>query len=138
MRKVAIIKVRDVSDYESSQLIASSISDWDEVTDEQFDALSKELVYGEYRVIERLTDTAEFIENTVKAHLKRIEKQKKEAEKWQRDREQKANERKQKREAKRVEKEREEYEKLKQKFESEKAPKAIRNATSHDRAINGF
>lgn len=79
MHKVAIIKV-DYSynyddDYSSSQMIVNSITDWTEVSDEQFKLLrNAERLQGDFRVIEQPYDTGEFIRKTVADYIAAEEK----------------------------------------------------------------
>lgn len=78
MKQVAIIVTRDVltnsDDYQDTYIkIANSITNWSEVTDEQYEILKRAQTYdyhNNFTLIERPQNEMQFIEATVAGYLK--------------------------------------------------------------------
>lgn len=104
-RKIAIIKTRtfnyysDYDDY-SRQMIAESITDWEEVSDEDFNVLLSAAGLYNYQVIEQSTDVKNFIGKTIADYKKFVEKENKRIAEEKRQREEAALQRKFKKELK--------------------------------------
>lgn len=74
MRKIAIITTLDYG-YDDYNKVIESITDWSEVTDEQYKVLYKHrTTLGNYDIIERL-DSKEFIQNTIASYLQHCAKE---------------------------------------------------------------
>lgn len=71
MRKIAIITIHDDyrSDYDNYDRIVHSITDWAEVTDDEFFALKNASYRKGYTVIEQQIDQDGFIKRTVAEYL---------------------------------------------------------------------
>ena len=85
-RKIAIVRYVKVTSYEEmddrSQLVMSSISDWDEVTTEEYQQLIKAIqftnlreVEHQYRIIEHVELRGPEVTGNVRRWLKHIEQQ---------------------------------------------------------------
>ena len=91
MRKIAIIKTGSIPYYEDQSLVSQSISDWAEVTEEQFNILcryvhTKELTIFEFFPTEKIPFLVEeFMDLAKKEDEERI-KQKEKAEKEKQER----------------------------------------------------
>lgn len=104
-RKIAIIKTRTFdyySDYDnySRQVIAESITDWEEVSEEDFSMLVSAAGMHNYQVIEQPTDVKDFIGKTIADYKKFVEKENKRIAEEKRQREEAALQRKFKKELK--------------------------------------
>ena len=108
MHKIAILKVSqydrygdDYGDTHWIQTIATSITDWQEVSDEQLSLLHKaQCRMGCFRILERPIDEKNFIAKTVDEYIKIAEEDAKKAAQEQIARETAALQRKLKKEAK--------------------------------------
>ena len=123
MKKIAIIQYNYQDfyndDFYSSKAVVESITDWTEVTDEEYKILKNGMrhVNGKYyAVIERPENEPQFVKETVKSYLDKIKKLEKARVDAQKRHEAKAQEAKEKRERK-------QFEKLKAKFEAEQNEK---------------
>lgn len=121
--KVAIIKTREFSDYSgydeySVHKIVESITDWCEVSDEDFRTLKMAEGRMNYMVVEQPLDTEKFIVKTVAEYtaIARAEEERQAEEK--RQREEAALQRKLKKELKDSKTKKALYEKLKEEFET--------------------
>jgi hypothetical protein len=77
-RKIAIVRISERNyDRDSHEycIVADSITDWEEVTEEDYKALIARQYDDDFRVIERLP-AAEIVPQTVKAYLAAIQKAK--------------------------------------------------------------
>ena|GEM_PF-5670345 len=71
---IAIIRGRELHDYESYSMIIESITDWSEVSDEDYQILKQHQYNGgDFTIIERI-DSEEFISKTVEDYLKKARK----------------------------------------------------------------
>lgn len=94
MRKIAIITVKEqYSDYNYYDEVIESITEWSEVSEEDYNLLVKFSYGHDWRVIERLDSNPDFIPKTIEAAIKevrleaeRVEKQRLEAEKKKQER----------------------------------------------------
>jgi len=75
--------------YEDEEMLIKSISDWSEVTDEQYKLLCNYLPFDKYMIIKRVDKDPDFIPNTVKAAIELAKKQKEQLEQQKRDAEKK-------------------------------------------------
>ena len=75
MREIAICTVRELSHCDDYTKIVDSITDWTEVTDEEYKLLVKFSSKYNWFVIERLDKKPEFILNTVKAALEEVQRE---------------------------------------------------------------
>lgn len=124
--KIAIIKTREVDHYDSgyddysSIKIIESITDWCEVTDEEFSTLQMASGRLGFVVLEQPTDTKAFVAKTIAEYtaLARAEKERQAEEK--RKREEAALQRRLKKELKDTKTKKALYEKLKGEFENTK------------------
>lgn len=103
-RKIAIIKTREFNTgydgtYSTLKLI-DSITDWTEVSDDDYEMLSSASHSMNFTVIEQPIDTEVFISKTVKDYKALVEKEKKRAAEEKAQREKAALERKFKKELK--------------------------------------
>jgi len=104
--KIAIITTRDTcfdrygDDY---GVVINSITDWAEVTDQEFQDLCQASAYLNFHIIEQPTDINEFIPNTINEWKKKAQAEKEKREREQKARDQKALERKHKKQLKDVE-----------------------------------
>lgn len=92
MHKIAIIKVADIwnqDEYDGySTKVAESITDWEDVSHEDFLLLKAAEYKFEYKVIERITDLPTFIPKTIadyKAILLKEQQEREAAEKKRKD-----------------------------------------------------
>lgn len=122
-RKIAIIKMREVpyseyGDPDGYQMIVQSITDWEEVSDEDFRTLQMASNTLGYRIIEQPLNTKDFIAKTIKEYtvLARAEEARQAEER--RKREEAALQRKLKKELKDTKTKRALYEKLKEEFDA--------------------
>lgn len=120
MRKVAIVIGLESYDYDndSYRTVATSITDWVEVSNEDYKILVDNQWRSNYRVIEQPKHPEDFIKKTVADYLAvaKAELARQEAEKQKR--EEAALQRKVKKEMRDKEKARKMYEELKKEFES--------------------
>lgn len=108
MKHIAIIITREVltsyGDYSDTYTkIANSITEWSEVTDEQYEMLKRAQSYdfrNAFTIIERPVNEAQFIEATVDGYLKWAKKTEDDRANEQQQRKNAALQRKQKKEAK--------------------------------------
>lgn len=114
--KVAILKCCEVYTENSTELVAQSITDWEEISHEDFLLLKAAQSQFHFVVIEQPNNTGEFIAKTIADYKKlaRREKEKKEAE--ARKREQAALERKHRKELKLAGSKKALFEQLKKEF----------------------
>ena len=102
--KIAIITTRDIfSNYgEDHSVIVDSISDWQEVSHEDYALLCKAQArtYGAFHIIEQPTDTPKFIARTIADYLKLAAEDEKKAAEGKVKREKASIERKHKKELK--------------------------------------
>lgn len=124
MMKIAIVFYDEIESYDyegygRELLIASRITEWEEVTDEEYHILTRNQTRGKkrYMVISAPENTREFIEHTVKEVLDRLRKEQQEEENRKKAAEQKKLEAKAKRLAKDEAARKALYEKLKSEFE---------------------
>ena len=78
MRKIAIIYTHNdyYGDYdEHSRTIIDSITDWSEVTQEEFTLLNQASYKGQFKLIERPLDEMKMIKKTVAEHLKMLKEE---------------------------------------------------------------
>jgi 3-methyladenine DNA glycosylase AlkD len=77
MRKIAIITVHDgcFNSYDDYTRIVQSITDWAEVTDEEFFALQNASYRKQFTIIEQQIDQDEFIKRTVAEYLEEVAKE---------------------------------------------------------------
>ncbi len=119
MHKIAIITTKDhyvssgYDDYSDSKQLIDSITDWAEVTEEEYNALRAYQYQGNYRVLERPVDTPDFILKTVESYKKHVAKLKQDEEAAKKKREEDAAARKIKKQAKDTQSKRAMLEKLK-------------------------
>ena len=80
MRKIAIVLSRKVFDsYDDEyRIIADSITDWQEISDEDYALLHNYRHYKDFMIIEQPINTAEFVAKTVDAFKALAKKQAKE------------------------------------------------------------
>jgi hypothetical protein len=124
VRKVAIIKGRELcfgyNDYDDTySKVANSITDWTEVTDEEYDLLVKAQRYDchdFFTIIERPIDEPKFIANSVADYVKWAKKEQDKRDAEEAARRELALQRKLKREAKTKADRQKMYEKLQQEF----------------------
>lgn len=107
MRKIAIVKMKTVdfewNDYNDlTKLIATKITDWEEVSEEDLQMLKYFQNSGEYVVIELLPNQKEFIHETVNDYKIYTKKMKDQEEKRKKEREQKKLRRKQEKEQQKI------------------------------------
>jgi hypothetical protein len=70
-RKIAIIKTTDFYDGDSYKTIINSITDWQEISDEEFDLLNKANYRSNgFTILEQPINTKEFIAKTIADYLK--------------------------------------------------------------------
>ena len=128
MRNVAIVFFRNIESesygtygddyYHVSTLIASRITDWQEISEEEFLLLQKANRHKpEFMIIEKPDNQAQFIENTVSEVLQRIKKEQEQEEERKKEAEQKKLAAKLKKQAKDEAARKALYEKLKSEFE---------------------
>lgn len=103
--KIAIIKDRSVNVYddyygETTKLIAESITEWEEVSDEDFKTLQYAAGRYNYHIVEQPTDTNAFIARTISDYKKLAESEAKKMAEEKAKREKSALERKWKKELK--------------------------------------
>lgn len=122
-RKIAIIKMREVpyseyGDPDGYQMIVQSITDWEEVSDEDFRTLQLASNPLGFRIIEQPLNTKDFIAKTIREYsaLARAEEARQAEEK--RRREEAALQRKLKKELKDAKTKEALYKKLKEEFEA--------------------
>jgi hypothetical protein len=74
--KIAIIKTKDsCSNYgDDSNTVITSITDWTEVSDEDFCILQKTQYDGQFYILEQPTNTIEFVAKTVAEYLEKAKK----------------------------------------------------------------
>lgn len=106
--------------YEDEEILTKSISDWSEVTDEEYKLLCQYLPLDKYVMLERVDKDPDFIPNTVKAAINLAKKQKQQLEQQKLDAEKKKQERLLKKKAKDAEAEKKLLQQLKEKYESSK------------------
>ena len=75
MREIAICTVRELYNYDDYTKIIDSITDWTEVTDEEYNLLVKFSNNYNWSVIERLDKKPNFVLNTVKAALEEVRRE---------------------------------------------------------------
>lgn len=75
-KKIAILKEYNFYDDEYCRKLIESISDWTEVSDDEYNSLVRWQVKGDYTVITRL-DSDEFIKKSVQDYLKWAEAEEK-------------------------------------------------------------
>lgn len=123
MKQIAIITVTEtINEYDSHDLIATSITDWDEVSDEEYilicNAAKKSYGgYGKTKFIVLTRCSKEDIATTVKQYVAREAKNEKEREKYRKEQAEKKAKADAKKAEKKKLKEKEEFERLKAKFE---------------------
>ena len=116
-KKVAIVMVEDCYYDDYNNLVVKSITDWAEISNEDYMLLKKaEREQSRYRVLEQPLDTGEFIANTVSEYIKKIKEDEEKAAKAKAEREKIAREKALKKLANNAKKERELYEQLKAKL----------------------
>ena len=122
-RKIAIIKMREVpyseyGDPDGYQMIVQSITDWQEVSDEDYRTLQMASGSLGFRILEQPTDVPAFVARTIKEYtaLARAEEARLAEEK--RKREEAALQRKLKKELRDTKTKKALYEKLKEEFEA--------------------
>lgn len=131
MRRIAIIKSRefytgDYDDY-ASQKIIDSITDWDEVSDEDFACLQAMAGRLNFSILERPADTGAFIAKTVKEYKDYVKAEEKRVAEEKRLREEAALERKMKKELK----DKTSKEKMLKKLIDELGPDAVKSLTAN-------
>jgi hypothetical protein len=121
MKKIAIIKYHDVCPdyYDTNLVIANSITEWSEVTDEQYNLLREAQRLGSetFVIIERPTNEREVIDNSIAGYLKWAEQEQQRRQAERQQREQAAIARRIKKEAKTQAEQLKLYQQLKAQFE---------------------
>jgi hypothetical protein len=103
--KIAIITSKELGynrygdDY-SNDMVISSITDWAEVTDEEYRDLCQATAYLNFHILEQPTDIKEFIPNTINEWKKKVKAEVARREAERKLREEKALERKHKKDLK--------------------------------------
>lgn len=119
-RYIAIIQIRDIGCYECErETIIKSITDWEEVSEEDFKILEKASEKSRYStqttpfiILERPKDTREFILNTVSGYRQLALEEEREREAAKKKREEAARRKAEESKAKRIEALRKQLEKL--------------------------
>jgi hypothetical protein len=122
MHKIAIIKTREFSDYHnyddySTRKIIESITDWDEVSDEDFNVLTQIGPRLGFVILERPANTPAFIAKTVADYKEMVRAEERRLAAEKKARENAALERKMKKELNDSKTKKALYEKLKSEFE---------------------
>jgi hypothetical protein len=116
-RKVAIIVTSErYHDYDNYDRIINSITDWSEVTEDEYKTLVQASHVSGFRVLERPSDERAFIENTVASYLEAAQEAKKRSEREKAEREAATLQRRLKKEAKTKEQRLKLLQELKQEF----------------------
>lgn len=119
-RQIAIINIREIRDYDHDSfktIIASSITDWSEVSDEEYQLLTQYSWRGKFTIVERLDITKDFVGTTVQEYKEMAKKEKAREDKEEKDRLKKKKERAAAKAAKQAANEKALFEKLKAQFE---------------------
>lgn len=119
MRKVAIVIGLESYDYDSDsyRTVATSITDWVEVSDDDYKILIDNQWRSNFRVIEQPKHPEDFIKKTVADYLKAAKEEQLRQEAEKKKREEAALQRRVKKEMRDKEKARKIYEELKKEFE---------------------
>lgn len=72
MREIAIITVKELWHYDDYSRVVESITEWTEVSDEDYKLLVKFSSNYDWNVIERLDKKPSFVLNTVKAAIEEV------------------------------------------------------------------
>ena len=75
MREIAIITVKELSHYDDYTKVVDSITEWTEVSDEDYLLLCKASCRYNWNVLERLDKKHGFILSTVKSALEEVRKE---------------------------------------------------------------
>lgn len=101
MRKIAIIfTTESYGSDDDIRRVVESITDWTEVSEDDFKVLQNESWRGKFQVLERPLNDGEFVKKTVADHIKAAKQEKERQAAEKAVREQKALERKHKKELK--------------------------------------
>jgi hypothetical protein len=121
-RLIAIIKSRYIERYDNYSVLVESITDWSEVTDEEYALLCNWSNKYDYTVITRLDKQPDFLPKTISAALKEAKKEQEELEKKKQEEQKLKLERELKRKARNEKKERELLEALQEKYKQVSEP----------------
>lgn len=126
--KIAIIKTRTFENYSeydsySIQRIVESITDWEEVSDDDYNLLVSASSRSGYQVLEQPTDTKKFIGKTISDYKKFVEEENARLAEEKKQREEAALQRKFKKELK----DQKSKEKMLQKLVAELGPDAVQS-----------
>jgi hypothetical protein len=73
--KIAIIKTKDsYSNYDNMETVITSITDWTEVTHDEYTILYKLQYDEQFMILEQPVDTKEFVAKTVAEYLEKAKK----------------------------------------------------------------
>lgn len=115
-RLIAIVKPRHIKCYDDCSVFVESITDWSEVTDEEYKLLYSWSNKYDYTVITRLDKQPDFLPKTIAAALEEAKKEQEELEKQKQEAQKLKLERELKRKARNEKKERELLEALREKY----------------------
>lgn len=119
---IAIIKPYHIERYDDYSVLVESITDWSEVTDEEYALLCNWSNKYDYTVITRLDKQPDFLPKTISAALKEAKKEQEELEKKKQEEQKLKLERELKRKARNEKKERELLEALQEKYKQVSEP----------------
>ena len=95
MRKIAIIhEIENYTNYDDYSMVISSITDWAEVSDEDYKVLHRASYSRCFKILEQPTDVSAFIKTTVAEYLEEEKRLAEEEEKRKKKRAEEASKRK--------------------------------------------